>query len=211
MASQRLPNAVHRRERQLDSGHWEARLWLTDEYPDGTDLTGVAGSEPRPDWVDAWHIGETPHGILQVEFAVFETPDAPNVWFVNVDEPRAKPAATNLVAFVGDEVPPGTIVSRYAFATMGVSNDNQVAAVRWYPDGGLIHQIFVAPAWRRKQLATRISYMANAFHIANNWPGVVHGDGRRTLLGEFFTLSTSWPNRYRPLEIEMPPMDEVAG
>jgi GNAT superfamily N-acetyltransferase len=200
---QRLPNVVHQRGRKLDNDVWEVRCWLTDDFPDGTEVDA-----PSEHWIPAWTVTESSRALARVATAGFDTSNVDNVWFVSVDEPKAAPAATNLVAFVGDQLAPGTIVSRYTFATMGVPNNLQAAAVRWYPATGLVHQIYVAPQWRRHQIGTRLLYTANAFNVAKNWPGHLHGDGRRTELGEFLALASLFPERIAPLETRMPPMDE---
>jgi hypothetical protein len=202
VAPEILPNALHRRGRQLDNGLWEVRCWLSNDLPDGTEV-----DEPRDGWIPAWTMSATDQGLIQIAFDNFVPEGDLNVWFVFVDEPKAKPAAANLVAFVGDQRPMGTIVSRYAFATMNVPNDEQAGAVRWHTDGGLVHQIYIAPRYRRNRLATYVLYTASAFHHAKGWRGLIHGDGRRTLLGDLLAAASSYPNRYRALEMKMPPMD----
>jgi hypothetical protein len=78
--------------------------------------------------------------------------------------------------------------------------------VRWYRNG-LVHQIFVAKDYRRMHLATILLYMAGAWHQANGWEGRIHGDGRRTELGEQLLATLNHPQRYAPLDQVMPPMD----
>jgi hypothetical protein len=202
MPPERLPNAVFKRGQRLDNGLWEARGWRSDDFPDGTEV-----DQPRDGWIPAWTMSGTDRGLIQVTFDTFALEGDVNVWFVFVDEPKANPAAVNLVAFAGDERPAGTIVSHYAFATMGVPNDRQVGAVRWYPRDGLIHQIFVGPDWRRNKMATYLLYSASAFHHANGWAGMLHGDGRRTELGDHLAAASGYPDRFRPLDERMPPMD----
>jgi hypothetical protein len=202
MTPDRLPNALFKRGQRLDNGLWEVCCWQSDDFPDGTEV-----DEPREDWIPAWTMSGTDRGLIQMSFDSFTLEEDLNVWFVFVDEPKANPAAVNLVAFAGDERPMGTIVSRYAFATMGVPNDRQLGAVRWYPHDGLIHQIFVGPDWRRNKMATYILNTASAFHHANGWAGILHADGRRTELGDHLAAASGYPGRYRPLEDRMPTMD----
>jgi hypothetical protein len=199
---ERLPNSLYRRGQRLDNGLWELRSWLSDDLPDGTEV-----DEPRDGWIPAWTMSATHLGLIRVGDVALSPDSDVNVWFVFVDEPKANPPAANLVAFVGDERPMGTIVSRYTFATMGVQNDRQVGAIRWYPRDGLIHQIYVGPDWRRNKMAMYIMYSASAFHHANGWAGILHGDGRRTLLGDYLAAASAHPHRYLPLQDEMPPMD----
>jgi hypothetical protein len=144
-----VSHPVHKRIHQLDNGLWEMRGWLGDELQDGAEV-----DEPREGWIPVWTTSATESGLLQIAFDRFAPDGDVNVWLVFVDEPKANPPAANLVAFVGDQRPMGTVVSRYTFAGMGVSNDEQAGAVRWYPDGGLVHQIYISPQFRRHRLAT---------------------------------------------------------
>jgi hypothetical protein len=184
---------------------WEVQCWLSDDFPDGTELDPSV--IPGPDWIKGWTMSETDQGLIRVSYDNFALAKDLNVWFVFVDEPKSNPAAANLVLFVGDQKPMGTFVSRYAFATMGVANDEQIGAIRWYRDSGMIHQIYIAPKYRQLQLATYLLYSTSAFHHAKGWSGIIHGDGRRTKLGNILAAASAYPNRYRALELQMPPMD----
>lgn len=195
-------NVRYVRTGRLASGLWEVAGFGDDTVADGT---VVEGTEPDQD--AAWRVSEAEGALARVSVGRYLLPEQPALWFVWVDEPKATPAGTNLVAFGGDRFAPGTIVSRYTFATAGVPNGEQAGAVRWYPRDGLVHQIFVAPAWRRQFVASMLLYTADAFHQAQGWPGRLHGDGRRTALGQLFAAGLRHPNRARALTEEMPPMD----
>ncbi|MDO7883303.1 hypothetical protein [Antiquaquibacter soli] len=199
-------NARYVRRGRLSSGLWDVAAYGDDSVADGTIDDGGA----EPDIEAAWSVTEADAGLAHVAIGRYLLPEQPALWFVWVDEPSASPAATNLVAFGGDRFPAGTIISRYAFATARVPNGEQAGAVRWYPRDGLVHQIFVAPEWRRRFVASTLLYTADAFHQANGWAGKLHGDGRRTALGQVFTAALRHPNRARQLTEEMPPMDEGA-
>jgi hypothetical protein len=198
-------NMMYARRRRLENDLWEVRAFRDDTVADGT----VTEADVSASSI-VWSTHEAAVGLVRVEIGDDELPGSAPLWFVHVDEPRATPRATNLVAFGGDRFPPGTVVSRYAFATAGVQNGEQAGAVRWYPGTGLVHQIFVPPAWRRRFVASTLLYTADAFHQANGWPGKLHGDGRRTALGQLLLAGLRHPNRVRELTEEMPPMDEIA-
>lgn len=198
-------NALYIRHGRLASGLWDVRAYGDEAVDDGTIREG--GDEP--DTEPAWSTNEVPRGLLRVEIGKYLLPDPPPLWFVWVDEPRANPAGTNLVAFPGDRFEPGTIIDKYVYATSGVPNGEQAGAVRWYPGGGLVHQVYVAPAWRRRNVASTLLYTADAFHQANGWEGKLHGDGRRTALGQMLLAGLLHPNRAKQLTEEMPPMDEL--
>lgn len=195
-------NVRYVRTGRLASGLWRVAGFGDDAVADGTIVEG-----DEPDQEAAWRVSEATGALAHVSVGRYLLPEQPDLWFVWVDEPKASPAATNLVAFGGDRFAPGTIVSRYTFATAGVPNGEQAGAVRWYPRDGLVHQIFVAPSWRRRFVASMLLYTADAFHQAQEWPGRLHGDGRRTALGQLFAAGLRHPNRARALTEEMPPMD----
>jgi GNAT superfamily N-acetyltransferase len=186
---------------------WHATAWRGPGHADG-DVVDASDVGEGAELV--WRTSGAERGLLTVHVPEHRAPGAPPLWFVQVDEPGARPAATNLVAFPTDDLPPGTVVSRYTFATMGVRNDQQAGALRWYRDG-LVHQIYVAPDWRRRLVGTSMLHVAGAWHQANGWSGHIHGDGRRTVLGEQFLVATQQPNRFAPLRETMPPMDPSPG
>jgi hypothetical protein len=176
---------------------------------DGEQLMREPANDPTVTWL--WRTDaiapDSTRGLLQVEVNSAVVDGAPAVWFVWVDEPTVTPRATNLVAFVDDRVAPGTILSGHQFAALGVGNDIQVGAIRWYPETGLIHQVFVAPDFRRQQLGTVLLYAASALHQSHSWPGKIHADGRRTELGQQFAAGLRHPHRLQPQDDVMPPMD----
>jgi hypothetical protein len=200
--------AWYARTGALGSGLHRVSAYLGAEHPDGTwvDLDPA----DLPSAPTLWATDDATSGLLRVSIAERAAPGAPPLWYVWVDEPRASPVAANLVAFADDRVAPGTIVDRYAFASMGVPNDSQAGAIRWYRSG-VIHQIFVGEAWRRRQVGTCLLYAASAFHQANGWPGHLRADGRRTELGERMAASLKHPQRVQPLTDLMPPMDPAAS
>jgi GNAT superfamily N-acetyltransferase len=156
-----------------------------------------------------WSTEAAENGLIRVTISPGAVPNAPSAWFVSVDEPRADPPAANLVAYVTDDFPPGTIINRYQFGSLGLSSDDQAGAIRWLWQYGLVHQVFVAPQWRRAGLGTVLVYTASAFHQANGWPGRLHSNGQRTELGERFATTLDHPGRIPPLEETMPPMDAL--
>lgn len=187
----------------MSSGLWTVAAHQSDDHADGEVVDESVETAGLP-WI--WRTREPDRGILAVDLAPELQDQSPALWYVNVDEPTANPPATNLVAFPTDHFAPGTIVSRYTFATSGVDNQLQAGALRWYRTG-IVHQIFVAPEWRRKFVASTLLYAGSAFHQSNGWPGYLRSDGRRTDLGDRFAAGVSYPQRFAPLERTMPPMD----
>ncbi len=195
-------NIVYTRGTRLPSGIIPTTARMTDLESDGAII-----ESPDETWPVLWQTFASERGILRVEVADFVAPEAPALWFVQIDEPRSNPPATHLVAFANDARPAGTVVNHYQFATMGVHSDEQAGAVRWYPRDGLVHQVYVAPQWRRLQVGTLILYSAGAVHQSMGWSGRLHSDGRRTTAGDALTSHILHPVRIAPLSETMPDMD----
>jgi len=198
--------AWYRRLGRLDSGLWLAEAIESDQHPDGTVVPEEATTESAANGPVLWRTEPSESGLLSLRLLPEADGELPPLWFTFVDEPKAAPAAANLVAFATPAFPAGTVISGYSFASSGVRNDEQAGAVRWYRDGR-IHQIFVAPEHRRQNVGTALLYAASAWHQANGWPGKLHADGRRTELGQRFAAGVRHPSRSQPLTETMPPMD----
>ena len=202
-------NTWYVREPREESELLTVRAYSSDAHADGSVFeadTAEVGDVSAS--LKAFEIGPGPErSIARLTLEPWIAPGAPEVWFCWVDEPRAPRSAANLVAFANDRLPPGTIVSGMQFPTLGVSSDEQAGAIRWYHDGATIHQIFVAEKYRRMHLGTVLIYGAEALHQAHGWPGHLHGDGRRTDLGERFAAGVRHPQRVAPLTETIPEMD----
>jgi len=215
MGEQKTGTLWYRKGQPIGEGVFEVSSHFNALHPDGTVVE--AANEPSVA-NEVWRASSSQMGLLSISIDAKAIPEAPPVWFVFVPEPAAKPAAVNLVAYVAHGHPgapvtksatpaAGIIISANRFPVLGVPNDSQVAAIRWYPHDGLIHQVFVRQDARRMSLGTVMIYAASAFHQANSWPGRLHGDGRRTDLGDKFVAGLRHPQRYAPLTEVQPPMD----
>lgn len=215
MAEQTTGTLWYRKGASIGKGIFEVSSHFNNLHPDGTVVEAVNETSVAD---EVWRASASETGLLAIAIEATAVPEAPPVWFVFVPEPAAEPAAVNLVAYVAHGHPgapvttsatpdAGTVISANRFPLLGVPNDSQVAAIRWYPHDGLIHQVYVRPDARRKSLGTLMIYAASAFHQANSWPGRLHGDGRRTDLGDKFVAGLRHPQRYAPLTEVQPPMD----
>jgi GNAT superfamily N-acetyltransferase len=196
-----LPTWYARRS-TLPSGLHLVSAFQGTEVPDGETLHAGKAA--------LWSTEPASNALIRVTIAEEALPKAPAAWFVSVTEPRAEPPAMNLVAYVTDDFPPGTIINQFQFGSLGLSSDEQAGAIRWLWQYALVHQVFVSPEWRRGGLATALVYTASAFHQANGWPGRLHSNGQRTELGERFATALDHPGRIAPLDETMPPMDPAA-
>ena len=196
---------VYVRDSALDESRWSVSAYRTSLYVDGAVVE-------NPEWGTTpplvWKTVPSDRGMMKIEIGPGEIPGAPNLWFVHVDEPKASPRATNIVGFATDHFPAGTLVTKYQFASAGVSNDDQVGAIRWYPTIATVHQVYVAPDWRRRKAGSALLYAADAVHQSLGWPGRLRSDGRRTNLGEQFLAAQRYPGRFAPRTEVSPSMDE---
>jgi GNAT superfamily N-acetyltransferase len=129
-----------------------------------------------------WQVAVTVEGERVGSVAV-DLPDAPLLWYVELPEPGAAPAATTLVAFSDPRRPEGQVLTEPEARSAGVFGAAQVAAVRWWPGEGLVHQVYVQPQFRRRGVAGKLVQAAGGIQAARGLPAL-HGDGRRTDLGE---------------------------
>jgi hypothetical protein len=134
---------------------------------------------------------------------------APDLWCVLIMEPDADPPAANLVGFTTDHFPDGTIVESAEAAAAGVTAADQVAALRWFPGSGQVHQVFVAPEWRRRHVAVKMHMTAELIRAGRGWPAIRGGE-IRTELGDAYITALGISPRITPRVASAPPMDAPA-
>jgi GNAT superfamily N-acetyltransferase len=176
---------------------------LSDEFPGGT-VVDLPGSR-RP---AGWHLAVSMDDDGTVRRIETHLPEAPLLWYVELPEADADPPATTLLAFSDVRHPEGTVLSAAEARAAGVGGADQVAALRWWPGSGLVHQLFVGPAHRRRGVAGKLGRVAYGLQAARGLPEL-HGDGRRTELGERFRegLPDYAAARMAPWSLVLPPMD----
>jgi GNAT superfamily N-acetyltransferase len=172
---------------------------LSADFPEWTVVDLPAGSR-RP---GGWQLAvRTAAGgrVLAVHVA---GSGGPLLWYVEL----AEPDATTLVAFSDPRHPDGRVLTADEARAGGVDGDQQVAAVRWWPATGLVHQLYVGPAHRRRGVAGRLVQAAFGVQAARGGPPL-HGDGRRTDDGEAMReglpVWAAW--RFAPRTHRLPPM-----
>lgn len=169
------------------------RGFITDDHPDGT-LVGPGIDEStlpldRMHWaVDVDHAGRST--VVVSDWAV---EGAPDLWYVRVPGEVDGRATFTIAAYATAHLPDGTVVRNAEFLVMPVASDEQVGAVRWFTDDGLVDQVYVAPERRGAHVARKLLYAAAAMHQHHGWAGSLHGGPRRTDLGE--SLAARHPER----------------
>ena len=146
---------------------------LSADFPPGA-VVDLPGSRLPTGWQVA--VTTEADRVRAVDVAL---PGAPLLWYVELPEPDA----TTLVAFSDPRYADGAVLTAAEGHAAGVSGDDQVAALRWWPGTGLVHQVYVQPAARRRGVAGKLAQAAGGIQAARGLPDL-HGDGRRTDLGE---------------------------
>jgi GNAT superfamily N-acetyltransferase len=159
----------------------------------------------RPtDWKLAVQADADGSRVHRVEVAL---PGAPLLWYVELPEPTARPAACTVVAFSDPRFADGIVLDAARARNAGVDGARQVGAIRWWPGTGLVHQIYVTPDHRRLGVGNKLCRAVFGMQAARGLPPL-HGDGRRTELGEEWRtgLPAAIAARMAPLSEVMPPM-----
>ena len=150
-------------------------------FPDGT-VVDLPGPPAHPaGWGFEAHIHDPGHVPVTVRVSPDLVPSSPHLWFVL--GPAGTGGAVDLVAFSTAALDDGRVVGVDQLAVHGVTWADQVGAVRWSPVDGLASQVYVAPRFRRRGIATRLLVTADAVRFSQGWPALV-GDGRMTDLGD---------------------------
>jgi GNAT superfamily N-acetyltransferase len=176
---------------------------LTPDFAPGV-VVDLPGDRRPSGWFVAARHDADGHRVRAVHAAL---PHAPSLWYVELAEPDADPPAVTLVAFSDTGRPDGDVLTEAEARAAGVHGEHQVAAVRWWPEAGLVHQLYVGPEYRRRGVGSKLLHAAFGVQKARGLPDL-HGDGRRTDLGEDLRRGlpayASW--RLAPLTQRLPPM-----
>jgi GNAT superfamily N-acetyltransferase len=132
-------------------------------------------------------------------------PKAPPLWFAELDQPEGTPPSVHLLAFSGHDVAPGTLLDRVTLRDVAVRSGDQLAALHWFVGTGEIDQVYVAPAARRRQIATALLMAAGTLAVARGWARL-WSDGQRTALGDRLAQRPDWTHRAADLTHLAPPM-----
>jgi hypothetical protein len=160
------------------------------EFPDGT-VVELPGPATRP---AGWQLearvpvpGRLPSRVLVSQAAA---PGAPHLWAVVL--PAGEGDQVDLVAFSSTAFPDGAVVDRTMLDPAITGWGDQVGALRWTQSSGVIGQVYVHPAHRRRRVATKVAVMALGVQTALGWPAL-HSDGRLTDLGDaWLQRSAGW-------------------
>ena len=195
---------MHIREGALPGNRWSVRCVLTDAHPDGCLLDDPVDTG---DAFVLWRVGvdDQGRGVIRMNRAALG--GSPPLWYVMLPEPEARRPAISLVGFATDHLPTGTIITDPMFFTIPIENDEQVGAIHWWYEDGVVDEVYVDPKWRRRGIATDLIYAVGAWQALHGHPVNIRSDGRRTELGQHFEAGSQFPDRFEPITEISPPMD----
>lgn len=185
------------------AGEGTLTAYTTDEFPDGAvvDASDVPKDlERAPLWRARYSLASG--RLLEVATAR----GAASLWYVEIPEAHAEPAAVNLVAFDTADIAPGAVIDNDTFQPLEVRSDQQVGAIRWWPGTGQIHQVYVDPRRRREGIGTALIYAASAHLKASGSDRKIWAGGYRTDLGEALAHGLVHPQRVEPRVAVAPAM-----
>jgi GNAT superfamily N-acetyltransferase len=130
----------------------------------------------------------------------------PAPWFVLQGDQGPSERAV-LIAFRGGLTAATSVLDEVEVAALGIESRDQVGAVDWEPETGIIRQLFVQPDLRRQRLGMLLVLAASAVQQFHGWPGVVRADGGRTDMGQRFLTAIPFQTRVPPWTRRAMPMD----
>jgi len=167
-------------------GEFEICAVYSNEYPDGSVQEVPAGLPPTEARPVIFRAVYSPDGHpLVVKVTEYASKRQLALWYVSHPEPDADPVAHTLIAFSTPDFGDGVFVQPAVLDTLGIDLAAQPGATRWWTDSGQFHQIYVAPKWRRKGVASKMILVAAAF-------GRGHGTPRLWGIGDYTDLGVAW-------------------
>ncbi len=197
------------RDRQAADGRWDVRCYLSEDHEDGAIVDSPTGLDAV---YNLWQatVGDDGHSVLHINTTI--VPKAPDLWFVALPTPaevrqQGHANVHTLVGFATGDLPVGTVISNAEFFGLAVKSEEQVAAVRWWPDEAIVDQVLVAPNSQHEQLASTMIYAAMAYHQHRGWPGRLHSDGQVVKIGEATVTGRRHLSRMTSLNEVLPPLE----
>lgn len=118
----------------------------------------------------------------------FDSADSIPLWFVLVDRRGMQPSHFVLLAYADDSYPMGTVFEAHEASKLFDDQylSNWAALINWREGDPMLQQITVAPAWRRRRLATKMTCICDIVNACYGFsPGrVLHGGAVTTEDGE---------------------------
>ena len=183
----------------IPGGRWQIRAYRSAHHPDGETVgPGLPDGSFPADAVVA-EVDLDSERRLRVVLSEWALPGAPSLWFVRIPSESAGRPQESLVAYASSHFADGTVITNAMFFTVPVRSSEQIGAVRWWADSGLIDQVFVREEERLAHVAMKLVYTADGVHQHQGWPGHIHVGGERTDLGQRVVEARKNDTRVAPL------------
>jgi len=190
------PGSVfYERYRLAGTSRFAVRAYRSDEFADGTvfDISADARVSTLGILLGTIHLDHARRP--RVALTEDALPGATPLWFVQVPCGEDARPQMSLAAFASNHFAAGTIVTNDTFFSTPAHSSEQVGAVRWWAESGLVDQIFVREDLRHHLVAMTLMFTADALHHHHGWPGQIHVGGNRTDLGQRAAVAA--PNQQR--------------
>ena len=169
---------------------WWARLAHRDTEPVEHSLVAVgSGRFPHGSAVDLTSVdprGGRPTGwLVDVRYragdgAIVRLQASPGLadpglplWFAEISHATSDIPSASLVAFRGDALPAGTLVTPPEVAARGLALSDNVAELRWWTRSGLIESVTVAPDVAGRGVGRLLTGLAGGIAMLRNWAPLV--------------------------------------
>ncbi|SEP24360.1 hypothetical protein [Trujillonella endophytica] len=157
----------------------------SDRFADGTpvDMTAIESRGRRPvGWLVDVRYRATDGAVVRIESSEDLTGLCPPLWFAELHHATSNIPASSLLAFTGGPFHPGSVVTPREVAAAGLRMADRVGQVRWFNRSGIVDAVTVAPAIRRRGVASLLVSTAEALRVLRGW-APLRSDGRLTDAG----------------------------
>ena len=153
-------------------------------FPHGTavDLTAMDPHGRRPTgWLVDVRYRAADARVVRLEAAPGLADPGLPLWFAEIAHATSDIPSASLVAFAGDTVPAGTLVTPREVCAQGLPMSANVGELRWWTRSGLVETVTVAPELEGHGVDRVLAALAGGIAMLRNWPPLVHSAGPRTV------------------------------
>lgn len=180
--------------------------YSSDDCPDGsvTDAEAVrVGQVPTEPPLVRIRMRTDTRQVIGVKVTGAHVDPAPGLVYVERIDRTTEAVSVHLVALMHDDVARRAHLSRLPVVSegavltpsharwLGITPADEVGTVRWNPNTGQVLEVSVVPAHRRRRVATKLLFVAEAFTAARDWPRLWAG-GVRTAMGQALADVWGW-------------------
>jgi hypothetical protein len=153
-------------------------------FPHGhaVDLTAVdpRGRQPTGWLVDVRYRAGTGRIVRLETSPGLARPGLP-LWFAEIAHATSDIPSASLVAFCGDTVPAGSLVTPSEVAARGLTMTDNVGELRWWTRSGLVETVTVDPDLAGLGIDRLLCGVAGGIAMLRNWPPLVHATTPHTI------------------------------